>query len=547
MFRSCYPLLWLCCLIPATALLPERSCALAGPTIAFTLADGSKISDTATITAKATPDKDVGIEKVEFAVNDQLKLTDKSTPYSFDWDTLEEKEGEYTVTATVFDAKGRTARAKLKVVIDNELGKGADAHADTALEALKAGETERAVRYSRRALIISPTNLKAARALAGIYRANGELNKAVATLDKAEMPPKEIEARKELIALHIAKADESGGTEEFLAECLAAAEIWKKVASLRIEAAKAAGSGPEASLALGDAHFAAHDYQAAIRAYQSTGTIESAPREALGRQALAQIRAGRYKEATSFVAQIVRAGRADETTPVLQSMLALIDHQFTKARDLVEEGAETGSLPAMIARIYTNMPLNKDREAQDLADKIAKISPDSADVQLAIAFAQRDPVDSHKALIRALAIDPALPEAYALHGFHIILGRDKNRYQAADSVLDYALRLDPNNLYALMAKVVCLQAQKRPQEAEPLLAQLLELDKKAPDVHVAQALNLSLLDRTLKITEEMNLALKLDPERWNDVFVPKPAEFPVRVFRYRYQPVMSPATLYPAK
>jgi tetratricopeptide (TPR) repeat protein len=509
--------------------------------------DGAKVSDTTTIVAKVTPDKDVGIEKVEFSFDDKLKATDQSTPYSFDIDTLEEKEGSHTVTATVFDAKGRTARAKLTLTIDNELDKGADAHAAAALAALKEGEVAKATRYSRRALKIEPTNFKAARALAGIYKANGDLNKAVAILDKADMPAKEIEARQELVALHMAKADEAGSTEDFLTECIAAGELWKKVADLRVQDATAGANSPAGWLALGDAHFAAHDYAAAIRAYQNTGNVETAPREALGRQVLAQIRAGKFKEASSFLAQIIRAKRQDDSTPVLQSMIALIEHQFTKARESVEEGVDTGSLPAMVARIYADMPLKKDKEAQELSDKIVALAPGNADVQLAIAFAQRDPVDGHKALIKALAIDPMLPEAYALHAYHIMLSREKRRYQAADSVLDYALKLDPNNLYALMAKVVCLQAQKRPQEAEPLLVQLLSLDKSAPDVHVSQALNYSLLDKTLRITEEMQIAFKLDQERWNDVFVPQPTELPLKVFRYRYQPVMLPATLYPTK
>ena len=45
-----------------------------------------------------------------------------------------------TITATAFDAKGRTARATLRLSIDNELGKGAEVHAETALEALKERE-----------------------------------------------------------------------------------------------------------------------------------------------------------------------------------------------------------------------------------------------------------------------------------------------------------------------------------------------------------------------------------------------------------------------
>lgn len=547
MSRRLRHLIWLFSICATVALATARASALAGPTVKFVLAEGTTVSDTVTIVAKATPDGDVGIDKVEFAVDDQLKATDPSVPYSFDWDTLEEKEGTHTITATAFDAKGRTARAKITITIDNELSKGADAHAETALAALKDNEVEKATKYAKRALKISPTNFKAARALAGLYKASGDLNKAVAILDKAEMPANEVEARKELMALHIAKADDSGSTEEFLTECVAAVEISKKVNELRIQAAKAAGSGPDAAIALGDAYFAAHDWPNAIRAYTSIGTVESAPREALGRHALTLIRAGKYKEASAFLDQIKRAGRTDEATTVLLAMLGTIDHQFTKARDMVQDGVDNSALPSLVVRIYTDLPIGKSVEAQQLADKASQAAPNNPDVLLAMAYAQRDPVDSRRALIRALGSDPALPEAYALQAYLIMLSREKKKYQAADQLLDYALKLDPNNIYCLMAKVVCLEAQRRPQEAEPLIAQLLDLDKSGPDVHVAYALNLSLLDKTLKITSEMNTAFKLDPERWADVFVPKPADMPLRVFRYRYLPVMSPATLYPAK
>jgi tetratricopeptide (TPR) repeat protein len=275
--------------------------------------------------------------------------------------------------------------------------------------------------------------------------------------------------------------------------------------------------------------------------------VDSAPREMLGRYVLTLIRAGRFRDAASFVGQIKRGNRADETTPVLESLFRLTDHDFTRARDLVQDGVDNSSLPAMVARIYADLPLAKDKEAMEIADKAIKAAPMNSDVLLAAAFAQRDPIDSKKLLIRAMSIDPAIPEAYGLQAYLIMVTREKDRYKAADQILDYALKLDPGNLYCLMAKAVCHEAQKRPQEAEPLLAQMLEADKTAPDVHVAQALNLSLLDKTLKITAELDIARKLDPDRWSDVFVAKPTELPAKVFHYRYQPLISPATLYPGK
>src|SRR2546425_11050295 len=94
--------------------------------IRFDLKDGAKVGDVATIVARISGGEDVGIAKVEFMVDGQLRATDTSTPYSFEWDTLEETEGPHTIGATVFDGKGQTKNAKISVMIDNELSKGAD-------------------------------------------------------------------------------------------------------------------------------------------------------------------------------------------------------------------------------------------------------------------------------------------------------------------------------------------------------------------------------------------------------------------------------------
>lgn len=48
----------------------------------------------------------VGVMKVEFYVNEVLKLSDASAPYSFAWDTAKIANGSYTVRAKAYDAAG---------------------------------------------------------------------------------------------------------------------------------------------------------------------------------------------------------------------------------------------------------------------------------------------------------------------------------------------------------------------------------------------------------------------------------------------------------
>src|SRR5262249_8495207 len=88
------------------ACLAFPACAAAATKVQFELKDGATVSDIVTVVVKVTGADDVGIDRVEFLVDDQLKATDSSVPYSFDWDTLADTEGKHTITATAFDAQG---------------------------------------------------------------------------------------------------------------------------------------------------------------------------------------------------------------------------------------------------------------------------------------------------------------------------------------------------------------------------------------------------------------------------------------------------------
>ena len=59
-------------------------------------------------------------------LDDELRLTDTSTPYAYDWDTIADKEGKHTVTITAFDSNGSTKRFTLNLEVDNELSLGAE-------------------------------------------------------------------------------------------------------------------------------------------------------------------------------------------------------------------------------------------------------------------------------------------------------------------------------------------------------------------------------------------------------------------------------------
>jgi tetratricopeptide (TPR) repeat protein len=535
-------------------LLPLQPSALAAPfkslkpSVKFTLTDGAKVSDTTPIVARASTDDDTGIDKVEFAVDDQLKATDSSTPYSFDWDTLAETEGSHTITATAFDAKGRTARAKITLTIDNELSKGADAHAESAMAALKEGNLPVATNYARRALKLAPGNLMAARALAGIYREKGEYSQALSILEKATLPEDDIDTRADLVSLHILKGDSADTTEEFLKEATAAGEVYKKLQELRVAKLKKEDTNlRNTNIALGDAEFAAGDLNAAMREYQKAGPSDTAPVEVINRLILANINTGKLKEADTLIRQLTRAKRADSVTQTLVALMQYNEHDLVAAQKSVSKGVEDGTLASLILGSYIDLAMGQRKKAQAKGEQIFAIAPNLPEVHLLRSYLEDDAGDQHKEVVRVLRLNPTMPEAYVDRGFQLMLARDAKRFESADPILDMALKLDPKNNYALMAKSLSMISQKRPNEAEPLLTQLLDQDKNAPDAHTAKALNLSLQDKSIGITQELKLAFNRDQERWADVFVPKPTDLMARTYRYRFSPVLTPAALYPPK
>lgn len=514
-----------------------RATARVNPTVKFVIEDGAKVSDVTTVTIKASTTDDSGIDKVEFYVDDQLKGADTSTPYEFAWDTLEGTEGAHALKAVAFDGKGNTASAKISVTVDNELGKGAEAHAAAAAAALKEGNVDLAAKLARRALKIDPANLAAARAYSGVLRQRGQLAEAVAVLDKAAIPDNDIATREALVALHLAKADASDSTEAFLQEANAAIDIYKKASALRVAAA---GADP---VEKGDALIAARDWEGAIQAYEKCGPADTAPISCANRRVLALVLAGRIPEAESNIRAITRAKHADTATQAVAGFVALNQHDFQKARQTVQQGVDENNVASLIVAAYADYATKEYAKAREEADKAAKLAPDSADVQLLRAYVSADDSVARRAYVHALELNPMLAEGYALRAYQVMASGDPGRFQTADLLLEAAAKLDPKSAYVQMGRALSYIGQKRSNEAEPFLNQVLEADKTAADAHVAEALNLSLLDKTLRINDHLSAALKLDPERWNDTLVPKPAELITRVNRYRNPPVLLPSSL----
>lgn len=86
-----------------------------------------------TVAIAATASDDVGVSKVEFYVNNTLKVTDTNSPYSYNWDTATSPNGTYTVSARAYDTAGNSASDVRTVTVKN-----GDTEAPTAPTNVKA-------------------------------------------------------------------------------------------------------------------------------------------------------------------------------------------------------------------------------------------------------------------------------------------------------------------------------------------------------------------------------------------------------------------------
>lgn len=88
------------------------------PTVTITNpAAGTTVSGMVSVTAVATDN--VGVTQVEFYIDDVLKSTDTSSPYSWNWDTTAYSDANHDVKAIAYDAAENTDTDINTVTVDN--------------------------------------------------------------------------------------------------------------------------------------------------------------------------------------------------------------------------------------------------------------------------------------------------------------------------------------------------------------------------------------------------------------------------------------------
>ena len=97
----------------------------AGPTLSILdPVDGDEVSGVVTIEVEAS-DLD-GVARVEFLVDDMLRGSDGSAPYTHLWQTANYQPGDHTVAAVAYDSFDNAAEVSVTVTVGGEEGEGDD-------------------------------------------------------------------------------------------------------------------------------------------------------------------------------------------------------------------------------------------------------------------------------------------------------------------------------------------------------------------------------------------------------------------------------------
>ncbi len=531
-----------------TALVTAGATARAADTISLSLniKDGATISDIVRVKAEAYYSQ--GINKVDFLVDNQLRHTDSSVPYTFDWNTLDDSEGPHTLTAVATDVNGNTKSVTIHVVINNELGKGAAYYADLTVAGIKANNLPAAENMARRALKIDPTNLKVKSALASLDEANHEYGKALDELKGAAIPSDDYKTKRQLASLYIMAGRTASSTSDFLSNAQTALDLEKQALQTEVNSALHSpnAQSAEGQMAVGDAYFYSQQYDKAVQIYEQCADRSQAPLPCVNRLVLANYRDGHLRAATYRLDQLRRDKREDTVTKAIRGMVLIYQHDFKGALQEVAAGAADNNLASIMISAYAHSATGKADLAEKEAKQAAALAPNLPEVQYLLSLTAQGSLDSRDAFFKAVAADPSFASAYAMRGFQTLLAGGHESLQPAMQFFNFALKIEPINQYALIGKAIDDLMLKQYDDAGSTLDQLLKLNPNAPDSWVVDAAyDLYSNQSSLYTQKAMEKAFKLDPNYWGDTFVPHLFDLAKRVYVYRALPILTPNSLYP--
>ncbi len=528
------------------ALIGSAAMGFADITIKAEPMDGEKVADIAKITAKI--DSKDGVDKVEFRIDDELRYTDTSVPYSYDWDTIADKEGKHTITITAFDSNGATKRFTLNLEVDNDLGLGADALASKAKDALAEKKYDSALLFGRRALKAEPGNIVGSRAIARIYGMRRDWGKAIGTLDKAMGLDTNAPALSELAAYRVQRALEPDNAASFFGELSAANELRHKAADLAVIDVKKASAGN--SEVIGDALLAAGRLREAIAEYGKAAMKMDAPLSATNRLALAYALSDQPQEALGLLRPLQRNKKDDAASRAIIGLAYLRLMQFGEARQAVQADIADQKPASLIVAAFADNALGKSKEAAAFAKDAVALVPTAAEAHYAFALSAPNLKDQEREINLAISYNTFQSGPYLDYASRMAISRRSDRYEQALNLTDLALKNDPDNLNAKLMQAQLYLFLKKIPDADKVLVQIngMRGAQTNPDYMLTLATYWDIKNDRNKVNISLAEAKRLDAARFERRGTTPPLQLMIELNRkmfYRSGYFLLPSTLFP--
>ncbi len=515
--------------------------------------DPAKLSDRVRVEAAA--DSSAGIARVVFEVNDTFRAEVKTSPYRFDWDTLEEGDGESTLSAIAYNNNGQTGTVRLKVTITNELSKGISYYAEKTLEAMRRGDEPALERAARRAFKINTQNPEAVRSIAILTGLRGDIGKAFNLLDDQNnrVPkdaPETLEVRGFLLRL---RAFRNGNLQQMLPDLQQGMVLAKTQGEAQLKrldrAVSAEKADAEGRILRGDAFAAQSKNAEALAEYEKAALLEGGKQKqrAALRQVMALLRLGRQAEAEKTALKAVTDGPADVKAKAVYAATLYSARKYLASRDAVSDGVNAKQPLALVVACFADLCLNARRDAYKEA-QLAVETADCGETQYAAMCLLADSNEwepAKKSYVSAALNLPLFMPVLVERAFqNLAYDKREDRFVEAITLFDVVLGTEPDNAAATGGRALAMMGMKRFKGAKPYLAKFAKLDPTAPDLFVLMAEDISQNPKETKaVSDALARARSLEPTNFKLPALPSLEDFARTMMRYRRTIPLTPALL----
>ena len=516
--------------------------------------DPAKLSDIARV--KADADSKSGIERITFEVDDQFRAEAKQPPYQFDWDTLNENDGQHTLAITAYNVNGQTGIQRLKVSVENKLSLGIKHWVKDGLAAFGRNDLRTLDKDARKSFKISRIDVDAVRLMALNLGAKGDIGGGLRLLDDQQIgvPKEEPFTLRIRGYLALFQSVNQGSNVQMVQDMDKGFDLVRK--QFNAELADVTKTYPESSsdpagqIARGDILYQQHAYEPALAAYEKAAGLtqnRSDKRRAQCRACMTLLRLSRVAEAENLIRRVNNSADATDTTQALLAAALFQKRKYAEARETARPAAQSKNIVGLVVASLADLTMNdKQLGMKEAQQAFAIVDIPETQYALSAALADTGNQDGAKrgfrsAFLRAPFFSQTLVErAWEIMTYET----SEERFAQASNILDLVLSTEPDNVSALAARTTALLQMKRFQTASPLVARLAGADPLAPDVMLLKAMTAAKGDPShAAIKPALEFATKSDPVNFKETFLPPMPTFVSRIARLRRVVPLTPDLL----